>query len=219
MRRLLALAPVALLPLVGCDDVPPPPGEVIGTFAFAADRGAGAGCDLPGSPTVLRFDAVLSYEPTPRGDGSRPFWIQILGRPGEPLEGRLDGTRFVVRSPPDPDRVTRRLNACRLDEDGDGAPDRTRCALGFAEFIAGDLLKRIPANGCTAAGLADCGATCRLPDTNPETIQTTGGVCGDVTEDVVPEPSEDPCLCTGAEGTVAPATPCTLVYTLVGRLS
>lgn len=230
MRRLLALAPVALLSLAGCDEAPPPPGEVIGTFAFTPDvpaTAAGEGrCDLPGSPTSLRFDAVLSYEPSAGEDGSRRFWIQILGRPGDPLEGRLVGTRFVVRSPPEPDRVPRSLAACRLDDDGDGVPDRTRCTLQFAEYIAGDLLARIPPGNCTAEALAACEtcaregtcASCAL-DGLPEDFDNVGGVCSEVTEDVVPAPADEACLCTGALGTVSPASPCTIVYRLVGRLS
>ena len=163
----------------------------------------------------MRFDAVLSFDPAPLADGSHRFWIQILGQPGEPREGRLSGTRFIVRSPLDPKRVPRSLDACRFDEDGDGAPDRTRCTLGFAEFIGGQLLARVPAGGCEEATVASCGA-CGLATGD---VAEAGGVCGDVTEEVVPEAAPDACLCTGADGTVAEASACTIVYRLVGRPS
>jgi hypothetical protein len=220
MFRPAPLALAAALGLIGCDDVAPPPGEVIGTFQFVAvienDGGEGR-CVLPESPGQLGFDAVLSYEPEPQGDGSRRFWIQILGATGEPRAGRLDGTRFTTRSPPEPDRVPRSLETCRHDDDGDGQPDRTRCTLGFAEYIEGDLLAQVPAGGCTAEALEACGDTCRLPEGEPGSgeLPPVGGVCGNLTEDVVPEPAESPCLCTGA-GEPSPAVPCTIVYRLQG---
>jgi hypothetical protein len=223
LRPLALVLAVAAASLAGCDDTRPPPGEVIGAFQFVAeldddDAAADGRCDLPESPQDLRFDAVLSYEPTPRPDGSKRFWIQILGSPGGLREGRLDGTRFVTRSPLDPDRVPRSLDACRLDDDGDGVPDRTRCTLGFAEFIEGDLLAQVPADGCTEAALADC-ESCQLPPNGTDKLAPVGGVCGEVVQDVVPEPPADACFCTGGDGTVAPAAPCLLVYRLKGVLS
>jgi hypothetical protein len=222
MFRPVSLALAAALALAGCDDVAPPPGEVIGTFQFAAviEGGDAEGrCAFPESPEQLGFDAVLSYEPAPLEDGSRRFWIQILGAAGEPRAGRLTGTRFTTRSPPEPDRVPRSLETCRHDDDGDGLPDRTRCTLGFAEYIEGDLLAQVPARGCTAEALEACGAACRLPAFDPaagEDLPPVGGVCGEVTEDVSPEPAESPCLCTGGAGEPAPAAPCTIVYRLQG---
>lgn len=221
MSRPSALALAATLALAGCDDVPPPPGEELGTFAFEAVLEAAGDddgrCDLSESPETLRFDAVLSYEPVPLSDGTLRLWIQILGQPGTPREGRLSGTQFVVRSPADPGRVPRSLDTCRFDENGDGAPDRTRCTLLFAEFIGGELLSRVPADGC--ADLANC-TDCRFDSLEEgQPLPPVGGVCGDVTEDVVPEPTEQACYCTRADGTVEAASPCTLVYRLVGRPS
>ncbi len=223
------LAILAALALAACDEVTPPPGELIGTFQFVAalaesdDLEAGGDrCELPESPPAMRFDAVLSYEPTPLPDGSRRVWVQVVGQPGAPREGRLEGTRFVVRAPPDPERVPRSLETCRYDDDGDGLPDRTRCTLGFAEFLEGDLLAQVPpgcsegdrSSCCTEQALADCGGACLLPD--PTNLSGVGGVCGTVVEDVAPEPAEDTCLCTGSGGSIGPARPCTIVYRLAG---
>jgi hypothetical protein len=221
MPRFLALfLAAAALALGGCDDVKPPPGEVIGTFSFTAtlDTTTRDGrCNFSRTPTSMRFDAVLSYEPTPLEDGSRTLWVQILGSSAAPREGRLTGTRFIVRSPVDPDRVPRTLDACRLDENGDAVPDQTRCTLQFAEFIGGDLFAELPGGDapCSAEALAAC-TTCAL---GTKGVEETGGICGDVTEDVVPETATDACLCTDDAGTVAGAAACSIVYRLEGRIT
>lgn len=222
MLRPPTLALAAAIALASCDDVRPPHGEELGTFAFEAvlePTGEGR-CDLPRSPGTLRFDALLSYEPMPLPDGSRRIWIQFLGQPGTPREGRLAGTTFTVRSPAEPDRVPRSLDSCRLDGNGDGVPDSNRCTLLFAEYIHGELLSHVPTGGCAPADLAAC-IDCPLPSPGEgQPLPPVGGICGDVTEDVaLPEPSGAVCYCTGTGGTVAEARPCVLVYRLVGRPS
>ncbi len=220
-RLLLASAALAG---ASCEQVPPPPGELIGRFAFRADLVADeedAGrCRFAGAPASLAFEAVLSFEPgETTADGNVPFYLQIEERL---RNGELAGAAFSARSPsptptdPEPS-VGRTLRACT-------------CDLRFVEWIEGELIRAIPgscaaaalvpadlcpgARGCTEPALGEDGGL------DPAAV---GGICGIVREVVTPsaaglDPSAaGPCTCE-VDGVAEPfEQPCTFTYRLEGR--
>lgn len=95
--------------LLSCGSSEPPPGDLIGTFAFRAtlEPPAEQGCPWPDSPERLDFEGIVSWEPA-----AETVWLTIGG---VTREGRLEGDRFEAVLPGEEAggrAVPRKLRSC-----------------------------------------------------------------------------------------------------------
>jgi hypothetical protein len=254
MRR--GSLPALALALLGmaCVDEPPPPGTSIGAFSFTAEYDAGDAAvadPLAGSQIAcvtdpkatlprcnfavadqardpLRFDAVLSYEPTASGDET--FYLQ----PGTDTtrDGVLAGTHFWTLAP--------KPTGCSNVGVPRQIPSCDTCRVTALEWISGDLLERVPDEGCqaiTAAGgdtldPAAVGAVCGMlvvRVTLADRVEGTPCTCSQEPPPDLAEPlmscEESPvtgcCPGTVVEDRCDVPVPaeCAIVYTLTGTRS
>lgn len=193
MRRLLPLVPL----LVACGSDVPPPGELIGTFAFEAtlDRGGDETlCRYDGLPEKLSFDGVLSWDRE-----TSELWLQI---DGVVREGHIDGAAFAAILP-DPEgegprQVPRKLRGCT-------------CDMTMAERISGRVV-RDPAIDCASIALDPIDTVCpRLDEQGEIDWASCGGVCGTLEETVT---AHLPCTCTVDDAEVSASQTCLIRYRL-----
>lgn len=202
MRRpwfLLALV------LLACSSEDPPPGEVVGTFAFVAtldESGAPAdglpNCTFAGAPIRIQFDGTLSHD---RATGAA--WLQI---DGTLREGTLEEEAFALHLPREPDgsirAIPRTLDACD-------------CELLFTEQYAGRLVKStcLEPTAQTPLGPDTCP---RIDEAGELSWDTCGALCGTLEERVRFE-AGSACVCeVDGEQRPAPESGCAFVYTLQG---
>lgn len=205
MFRVSVLALLSLL--WACGSSEPPPGELIGTFAFRAtlEPQSERSCPYPESPERLDFEGILSWDP-----GTGAVWLSIGNRA---REGLLDGNRFEAALPAD--SVPRKLRSCG-------------CEMTFRERFQG-MLVTDPALSCLDASAPVLAVPVEALEISPEdngierfTCPGTtedgavdwggcGGLCGTMIE-AVAAPSG--CVCELPGGPIAAPAQCEIRYKL-----